>query len=156
MAEILGVGGVAEDENFFGLGGSSIQALTLITRIKEKSGVEVPLIDVIYGPTAAEIAVSVEQNRVDVDVDVDADADADVGRVAALTEIWRQVLGKPGLNEDSDVFDSGGSSLHVLQITGQVYETLGTEVRLRDVFSHASPRSLALFLDSAEHTAAGH
>ncbi|MEV5892535.1 phosphopantetheine-binding protein [Nonomuraea fuscirosea] len=67
--------------------------------------------------------------------------------VLALTEIWRKVLAKPSLDEDSNVFEIGGSSLHVLQVAGQIYEVLGTDVKLRDVFSHATPRSLATFLD---------
>ncbi|MER5570675.1 phosphopantetheine-binding protein [Streptomyces goshikiensis] len=69
-------------------------------------------------------------------------------RVAALTEIWREVLGIPELNENSDVFENGGSSLHVLQITGKIYDVLGVDVKLRHVFSHASPRSLSDFLEN--------
>ena len=68
-------------------------------------------------------------------------------RVAALTEIWRSVLGNPALDGNSDLFENRGSSLHVLQITGRLYDTLGMDVSLRDVFSHPSPRSLAEFLD---------
>ncbi|MER6546726.1 phosphopantetheine-binding protein [Streptomyces sp. NPDC001250] len=69
-------------------------------------------------------------------------------RVTALTEIWREVLGNPDLDENSDLFENDGSSLHVLQITAQIYNVLGMEVRLRHVFSHASPRSLIDFLES--------
>lgn len=68
-------------------------------------------------------------------------------RVAALTEIWRQVLGNPDLDEDSDLFENDGSSLHVLQITGLIHTVLGVDVKLRDVFSHTSPRSLSDFLE---------
>lgn len=67
-------------------------------------------------------------------------------RVAALTEIWRTVLGNPALDGNSDLFENRGSSLHVLQITGEVYDALGIDVSLRDVFSHPSPRSLSDFL----------
>jgi acyl carrier protein len=67
--------------------------------------------------------------------------------VAALTEIWRKVLGNLDLDADSDIFENGGSSLHVLQIVGHIYDTLGAEVKLRDVFSHASPQSLSSFIE---------
>jgi hypothetical protein len=69
-------------------------------------------------------------------------------RVEVLTEIWREVLGRPDLDEASDLFDNDGSSLHVLQITGRNYDTLGLDVKLRHVFLHASPRSLSEFLES--------
>jgi Phosphopantetheine attachment site len=68
-------------------------------------------------------------------------------RVAALTEIWRTVLGNPDLDDNSDLFENRGSSLHVLQITAQIYDVLGMDVSLRDVFSHPSPRSLSDLLD---------
>jgi len=68
-------------------------------------------------------------------------------RLAALTEIWRSVLGNPGLDGDSDLFENHGSSLHVLEIAAQMYDVLGVDVSLRDVFSHPSPWSLSAFLD---------
>jgi acyl carrier protein len=67
-------------------------------------------------------------------------------RVGALTAIWRQALGNPELDENSDLFEHRGSSLHVLQITALIYDELGIDVKLRDVFSHTSPRSLSDFL----------
>ncbi|WP_248580859.1 acyl carrier protein [Nocardioides sp. InS609-2] len=77
---------------------------------------------------------------------MDRSSDAQPDQVATLTEIWRQALDKPGLDEDSDVFENGGTSLHVLQVAGQIYQQLGTNVSLRDVFTHTTPRSLATLL----------
>jgi hypothetical protein len=67
---------------------------------------------------------------------------------AALTEIWRRVLGKPDLGADADLFENGGASLHVLQIVAEVYDSLGAHVKMRNVFRHASPMHLADFLVS--------
>jgi acyl carrier protein len=69
-------------------------------------------------------------------------------RTETLTDIWRQVLGNPNLDEDSDYFDSGGTSLHVLQIIGEIHRTFGVEVKLREIFFHASPRSVSELLES--------
>ncbi|MEV6412959.1 acyl carrier protein [Kribbella sp. NPDC051718] len=77
---------------------------------------------------------------------MDRPSDARPDQVAALTEIWRQALDEPGLDEDSDVFENGGTSLHVLNVAGQIYQQLGTSVSLRDVFTHSTPRSLATLL----------
>jgi fengycin family lipopeptide synthetase D len=71
-------------------------------------------------------------------------------RTAVLTEIWREVLGREDLDENADLLESGGTSLHLLQIVGKVYDVLGVDVRLRDLFAHASPRSLSAFIDSSQ------
>lgn len=65
-----------------------------------------------------------------------------------LVEIWRTVLGEPGLTADSDLFEHGGNSLHALQIVGEVHDRLGRKVTLRQVFQHGSPQGLATFLDA--------
>jgi acyl carrier protein len=71
-------------------------------------------------------------------------------RVVVLTEIWRQVLGNPDLNEDSSLFEHGGSSLQVLEIVSQIHDVLGADIKLRAVFSHVSPRSLSDFMEDEE------
>ncbi|ANP52050.1 fengycin family lipopeptide synthetase D [Streptomyces griseochromogenes] len=76
-------------------------------------------------------------------------------RIAALTEIWREVLANPALDENSDLFDNDGSSLHVLQITGRIHDVLGINVKLRHVFSNTSPRSLSDFLESEGRASSG-
>jgi aryl carrier-like protein len=63
MQEILQVNEVAVDDNFFELGGNSVHVLTLISRIKEKSGADVSLLDVIYAPTADAIAQSIRRSN---------------------------------------------------------------------------------------------
>jgi acyl carrier protein len=68
-------------------------------------------------------------------------------RTETLTEIWRKVLGKPDLDENSDHFDNGGTSLHMLQIIGEIHRVFGVEIKLREIFFHASPKSVADFLD---------
>ncbi|WP_394617100.1 acyl carrier protein [Lentzea sp. JNUCC 0626] len=65
----------------------------------------------------------------------------------ALTAIWRQVLRNDDLDENSDLFEHGGTSLHVLQIVGAIYDGLGLDVRPRHVFLHASPQGLATYLE---------
>jgi acyl carrier protein len=69
-------------------------------------------------------------------------------RTETLTNIWRQVLGKPDLDENSDHFDNGGTSLHMLQIIGEIHRVFGVEVKLREIFFHTSPKSVSDFLES--------
>jgi hypothetical protein len=70
-------------------------------------------------------------------------------RTAALIGIWREVLNREDLDENSDLFEVGGTSMHVLQIVGQVYDVLEVDVRLRQIFEHTSPKSLSAFLSEA-------
>ncbi|MEE1838778.1 phosphopantetheine-binding protein [Streptomyces sp. NPDC088190] len=70
-------------------------------------------------------------------------------RIVALTEIWRKVLVNPYLDENSDLLEVGGTSIHVLQITGEIHDALRIDVTIRDIFLHASPRSLSDFLEAS-------
>jgi acyl carrier protein len=51
MAEILETDEIAADESFFEVGGSSFLVLTLIARIRERTGVTLRMIDIIRRPT---------------------------------------------------------------------------------------------------------
>ncbi len=53
MAGILETDAIAPDESFFELGGSSFLVLTLITAIRERTGVTLRMIDAIRRPTPA-------------------------------------------------------------------------------------------------------
>ena len=65
IQEILDTDRMAVDDNFFDLGGNSILALTLISRVEERCGVALPLIDVIRNPTPAGIAVLIAKSAAD-------------------------------------------------------------------------------------------
>lgn len=74
---------------------------------------------------------------------MDDQSDVTSDQVATLTEIWRATLDDPSIDETSDVFEHGGTSLHVLQVAGAIYQRLGTSVSLRDIFTYTTPRRLA-------------
>jgi hypothetical protein len=71
-------------------------------------------------------------------------------RTAALVGIWREVLNVEDLDENSDLFEVGGTSMHVLQIVGQVYDLMEVDVRLRMIFKHTTPKGLSEFLGASE------
>jgi acyl carrier protein len=56
IGEILGIGEMATDENFFEMGGNSILALMLISRIEQRWAAKLSMINVIQHATPAMLA----------------------------------------------------------------------------------------------------
>ena len=62
-AELLGVEQVGVHDDFFKLGGNSILAVQLLSRVRESFGVEVPLGAIFDVPTVASLVVQIVQGR---------------------------------------------------------------------------------------------
>jgi acyl carrier protein len=62
IGEILGIGEMATDENFFELGGNSILALILISRIEQRWTAKLSMINVIQHATPAMLADLIAKN----------------------------------------------------------------------------------------------
>ncbi|MGN6202970.1 MAG: acetoacetate--CoA ligase [Solirubrobacterales bacterium] len=56
----LGFSGIGDEEDFFALGGTSLQAVEIFTSIRDRLGVELPLSALIEAPTVAELTTAVE------------------------------------------------------------------------------------------------
>jgi amino acid adenylation domain-containing protein len=60
LGDLLGIGGIGTNDNFFFLGGHSLLGTQLIARLRDAFGVELSLRSVFDSPTAAELAIEIE------------------------------------------------------------------------------------------------
>jgi acyl carrier protein len=64
VADLLRLPRVGIHDNFFELGGNSLQATRLMSRIRDRFGVEVELADFFQSPTVAHLAAAVERGLI--------------------------------------------------------------------------------------------
>jgi acyl carrier protein len=62
-AEVLSLGEVGVDDNFFDLGGHSLKATQIISRVIRRFELELPVQFLLDAPTVAEMAVVITQNQ---------------------------------------------------------------------------------------------
>jgi acetoacetyl-CoA synthetase len=90
---VLGVPGLSDGDDFFALGGTSLQAVRVFTTIRERLGVELPLSVLIEAPTAAELAAVVDDPGKHFDPLVLMRSGEDGPPLFLVHSIWGDVLG---------------------------------------------------------------
>lgn len=72
---------------------------------------------------------------------------------AAIAAIFAELLRLPAVSPLDDFFDLGGHSLLVMRLANRIRTRFGFELSLEKLFEAASPRDLALLINSAARTA---
>ncbi|MGW5869172.1 non-ribosomal peptide synthetase [Streptomyces sp. NPDC055239] len=67
----------------------------------------------------------------------------------AVAGIWAGLLPGKDFARDDNFFMVGGNSLQATQLLARIEETLGAEVQLRQLFTHATVEQLASLIDTA-------
>ncbi|MBZ0256695.1 amino acid adenylation domain-containing protein, partial [bacterium] len=68
----------------------------------------------------------------------------------ALLEVWRAVLGRPGIGVHDNYFEAGGDSIRAIQIVSRLRQ-LGWDIEIRHLFQHLTVAELAPKLSAAQH-----
>ncbi|HEX2050061.1 MAG TPA: condensation domain-containing protein, partial [Actinomycetota bacterium] len=85
FAELLGVEQVGVDDTFFELGGNSLQATQLVSRVRDTLGADIDLRDFYSAPTIGDLARVIEQNARPEPADAAAPASLEPADAAAPT-----------------------------------------------------------------------
>lgn len=90
---VLGVPGIGDRDDYFALGGTSLQAVRVFNLILERFGVELPLSSLIEAPTVAELAAVVEDPAKHFQPLVPLRTGTDGPPLFLVHSIWGDVLG---------------------------------------------------------------
>ncbi|MGN6814875.1 MAG: acetoacetate--CoA ligase [Solirubrobacterales bacterium] len=90
---VLGVQEIGDKDDYFALGGTSLQAVRVFGLILERLGVELPLSLLIEAPTVAELAAVIEEPGKHFQPLVQMRAGADGSPLFLIHSIWGDVLG---------------------------------------------------------------
>jgi thioesterase domain-containing protein/acyl carrier protein len=169
--ELLGVDSIGRDTSFFELGGDSLRAAQVMSRLSEAAGASLAVRSIFEFPTVAGLAKILESHdqllapeargsRAAAGAEpaqpVEAMAkqsDADSGKAFAsgeletvLADIWRSVLGTATGDIDADFFEIGGHSLLAVRLVWEVESRLGVALPPASLFQHGTIRKQAQLL----------
>ena len=131
---------IDKSANFFEIGGDSLKAMEVISRVREVLNVDLPLISFFEDPTIEHLADTLAGTQSDMEF--------------ALTNIWAEVLGKEHIDRDANFFELGGDSLKALEVISRVSEVRQADLPLISFFEEPTIRHLADVLSARQESTA--
>ena len=158
LAEIwagaLHVSPITRDDDFFDVGGHSLAAMQVVSRVRQRWGVSLTVRDIVEAPVLAALAARVAALADPAHTGPDALGPArarggppQTDTERELARVWCDVLGTPSVGRDDDFFDIGGHSLRAIQVLSRVNEARGTALAFRDVVEASTLASFAERVD---------
>src|SRR5215472_16703394 len=132
-AQVLGQQHVDKDANFFEIGGDSLKAMEVISRVREILQIDLTLISFFEDPTVEHLTEVLAGTRSDLEF--------------TLANIWAQVLGQQHVEKNANFFDLGGDSLKAMEVIVRVNQTLQVDLPLIAFFAEPTVAHLATVVD---------
>ena len=135
-AGVLRLPRVDKHANFFEIGGDSLKAMEVISRVREVLQVDLPLINFFEDPTVHHLAEVLSGGRTDLE--------------AAIARIWVEVLQVQQVDRDASFFEIGGDSLKAMDVIARVSEVLHVDLALIAFFEDPTIRHLTDVLSAGQ------
>jgi amino acid adenylation domain-containing protein len=130
------------DDDFFELGGTSLQALDLFARIDERFGVRLPLSTLVTGSTAARLAVAIGERGRSIPLSAAVEAPRDEWE-RVLANLWSAILGVRPVVRSDDFFALGGDEAAATRMLAELRSLCGLQVTVSEVRRARSLAGLA-------------
>src|SRR5271165_6699369 len=143
--DVLQVGEIDASQNFFDLGGDSLKAIEVISRLQAELHVELPLIAFFEDPTIAHLAAVADELQ----PRNGASAAAVSPTQVTVTKVWSDVLrvGEAEIQATTNFFDVGGDSLKAIEVISRLQALLHVELPLIAFFEDPTVAHLAAVAD---------
>ncbi|WP_328912424.1 MULTISPECIES: amino acid adenylation domain-containing protein [unclassified Streptomyces] len=152
FGEVLGVPGVAADDSFFALGGSSLRAAELAARLATALGTEPPLRLLFEQPTPAGLAAHLfpaEPSGPAPEADRRSRSHRPEMRTETLSKFFSDLLECGNVSERDNFFALGGDSLTATRLLNRIRDEFEVEVSLKSLFENPTPAGMSAVLDQA-------
>jgi acyl carrier protein len=110
-AEVLRLDNIGDTDNFFDLGGDSLKAMEVISRLQGSLKIDLPLIVFFEDPTISHLTAAADELRANELRQVEGEAGPRSAARAAVEQAWREVLRRDNFGDHDNFFDLGGDSL---------------------------------------------
>src|SRR5215813_6764807 len=137
---VLGQARIEKHANFFEIGGDSLKAMEVISRVRELLQADLPLISFFEEPTIEHLAGVLLGGRTELE--------------DAIAGIWADVLGVPYVDKGANFFEIGGDSLKAMEVIAKVSDLLHVDLPLIAFFEEPTVRHLADVLSSGQESTA--
>ncbi|TMO63496.1 non-ribosomal peptide synthetase, partial [Pseudoalteromonas aurantia] len=142
--EVLGLETVGIKDNFFELGGDSILCIQ-VAGLAEQQGYQIDIGVIFDNPTIERLAQYLSAKQPITESVNDKRNEDDL--VAALKDIWKEVLSVENISIEDDFFQLGGDSILCIQVAG-LAEVHGFKIEIGEIFDNPTIKTLANHLGS--------